>query len=147
MLESLDPPKQALLSARLQLVCALRTQPCLQQQGWRLAAQELKRPHAPARTSIYTSARWSESIRRRGGAARAITLVRTPYERLASTLPEQIAADHTGASPYRGFVSSLRVLARSVGYHPSDAFRGPLRGGAIRPEPSKRATLWPGGER
>ena len=43
-----------------------------------------------------------------------ITLVRTPYERLASTLPEQIAADYSGRINLlpRGLVSSLRACSQ-----------------------------------
>ena len=152
VLESLDPPKQALLSARLQLVRALRTQPCLQQQGVALfAAQESQLILTRQRETLqsYTSALRSMN---RSDAVEVlpelITLVRTPYERLASTLPEQIAADYSGRINLlpRGLVSSLRVLARSVGYHLSDRATRPITVEAIRPEPSKRATLWLEGE-
>ena len=73
-----------------------------------------------------------------------ITLVRTPYERLASTLPEQIAADYSGRINLlpRLAWSAACVLARSVGYHLSDRATRPITVEAIRPEPSKRATLW-----
>ena len=77
-----------------------------------------------------------------------VTLVRRPYEVLAKQLPPQIAADYDGninLLPGR-LVSSLRLLARSVGHTLPDQATTPIVLQAKRRATEDRATLWLEGE-
>ena len=77
-----------------------------------------------------------------------VILVRRPYEVLAKQLPAQIAADYDGninLLPGR-LVSSLRLLARSVGHTLPDQATTPIFLQAKRRATEDRATLWLEGE-
>ncbi len=152
VLTTLSGARQSLLRARLLALKAQRTLPCLQRAGSGLfASMESQMILGRQREALQA---YSDALRGMNRAAAApilgeiVTLVRRPYELLEKQLPPQISADYDGQInllPGR-LVSSLRLLARSVGHTLPEQATTPIYLQAKRRATEDRATLWLEGE-
>ena len=148
VLKTLGGAQQSLLRARLLAIKAQRTKPCLQQAGSGLfAAMESQMILGRQREALQS---YTDALRgmNRTDAAPILdeiaALVRRPYEVLAKQMPPQITADYEGEInllPGR-IISSLRLLARSVGHTLPEQATRPIHLQAKRRANKERATLW-----